>query len=720
MTILKPKKTLQQQLSAIKLPQLPQVLLQLVDICRSPEVDIRLIAQTVSQDIALTTKILQLANSAFIGARSQFRNIDHAVIFLGVNTVRNLAISVSVHEIFDKNGPSAQFDNEEFWYHCLFTALISKTIAEKAGYDDPGAAYLTGLLHDTGKYLLARHFGESYQTLINKQNDIDDLVNEEKKAFNISHCDVGKWLLDSWNMSEEFGNAVRDHHNRDTPDSETNILSRIIRLANTLTTKVSTYDEQTIKDASILCISPASLQTIVEEQTTILEDLAQTLGIPIKEPEREELSAGQEKNQQRLYKKIESRAKLYGFMESIIQAQTINRVYLALEESLSFLFDCDKAVLLLQEQTAGNLAIQGSFRNKIARTLKEKKYTIPPESSYLDDTAKSQRLLGEKNNIILSSEAKTTLFEPLFQAFQSDSLLGVPIRISPDQQGLMLLCLATGDDTMQDQEEILQLLSLHVGNRLYQETLKEEYAIAFAKERIAAVEEVARSIAFEISNPLRIIQNYILLLATKDGQNQTMSQELSIINRELARVTSISKQLGDLSTSPGSKQISLTNINEAIGNSVHLFQKSIATESTIDIDFVPAANIPALWLEINPFKQILGNLITNSIDALGKSGTIEVHCHFVPAQESSAKAELVVTVSDNGPGVPPSIANTIFRAGKTTKEDGHAGLGLAIVNKLTKDISGRIYHSTGKEGNTLFTFHFPVTTQPSSYEQLMT
>ncbi|MFT5699596.1 MAG: putative nucleotidyltransferase with HDIG domain [Desulforhopalus sp.] len=711
---MKHKDTFHEKLSSIKLPQLPQVLIQLIDICRSEEVDIRLVAQTVAQDIAITTKTLKLANSAFLGARSQFRNIDQAVIFLGINTVRNLAISVSIHDVFDKNKPSHGLDSEQFWYHSLLTALLSKSIAQKSGYDDPGAAYLAGLLHDTGKHLLCDHFGKDYQTLIKNKEGSADLVAAEKKTYEISHCDVGKCLLDSWNMSEEFGNAVRDHHNVDSQDSETSILSRIVRLANTLTRKVETYDEQTIKDVSILCISPSVLPTIIEEQTAILEDLAQTLGISIKEPEPVELSRKREQEQQRLSNEVALRSQLYGSMDNIIQAQTINRVFLVLEETLSFLFQCEESFLLLPDQTGQILVPQGSFRNIIAQNLKGQKYALAADYSYSDDNAGEHRLTLLKKTLTLSVGAKNSPLSSLFEVTNKEILLAVPVRISQNQQGLLFLGLSPDNQSIRDQEESLLLLATHVGNRFYQEVLKEEYAANFAKERIAAIEDMARSLAHEISNPLGVIQNYISLLAEKDGQTMVMSQELSVINKEINRITKISKQLGNLSTPPEPVHNILTDINQVIMDTVNLFQKSIPPEARISLDFTPAADMPDVWMEVNALKQILGNLIGNSIDAVGDTGAIEVHCHHVPETGPSSPGEIVITVSDNGPGVPPSISNTIFRAGKTTKDEGHAGLGLAIVNKLTKDISGRIYHSTGKQGNTQFTLHFPTQKQHSS------
>ncbi|TKB06051.1 HDOD domain-containing protein [Desulforhopalus sp. IMCC35007] len=710
---MKSRNNIYDRLAQIKLPQLPAVLVQLIDICKVEDADIRLVAQTVAKDIAITTKTLRLANSAFLGARTQFKNIDQAVIFLGIDTVRNLAISVSIYDVFGKTPVPEGFAKEQFWYHGLLTALISKAIAQKSGYDDPGAAYLAGLLHDTGKYLLCLHFGKPYQEFMDEQIHQSDVIGAEQDKFGISHCDVGKWLLDSWNMSGELGNAVRDHHNTDAENTEMSILSRIIRLANTLALNSSTTNEQVLKDTSILCISPTALHSIAESQKEVLGDLAQTLGITIKEPESI-LSWPDEHGQQLLSNKIQLRARLYGFMDNIIQAQNINRVFLALEESLSLLFNCQRSVLLLPSQDNGPLLPHGSFRNQIVNKLKSQKFVYFCHDTATHNTKDEIELTAIKQPTIFGTDiVKKPHVNELFKALDASSVLALPITLSKTRKGLLILGLHEQTEALQEAEEILQLLGSHVGNRLYQEIVKEEYAQSFAKERITAVEDVARSIAHEISNPLGIIQNYIAILVEKDGPDKEMNEELSIINKEIERIANISRQLNDLSTTLEPVEMSRVDINQAIQETVKLFQKSFSPATNISIDFEPPENMPELWMEANPIKQILVNLITNSIDALEGQGAIEILCHHIPGNDAVPLGEIVITVSDNGPGIPPAIANTIFRAGKTTKAEGHAGLGLAIVNKLVKDISGRIYHSSSKQGHTQFTFHFPIRTKPT-------
>lgn len=714
MTLLKDKDTISEKLDGLSLPQLPQVLVQLIDICNSEEVDIRLVAQTVAQDIAITTKTLKLANSAFLGARSQFKNIDQAVIFLGVDTVRNLAISVSVHEVFGNNKKLKGFQTEQFWYHSLLTALISKTIAQKSGYDDPGAAYLAGLLHDTGKYILAQHFGEPYIQLLQKYFH-ETLIREEQKTFDISHPEVGHWLLSNWNIDDELALAIRDHHNDDGPDTETSILGRILRLANTLIRKSGPLDDQSVKDTSILCITPSSLPDIVEEQTNNLDDLAQTLGIRIEAPEpvEAETPAKTDKLEQ-LNDKIEIRARLYGFMDNIIQAKTVNRVFLALEESLSLLFNCQQNVLLLPQSTGEHYSFQGSFRNRAAKQLKVEGEVLSRTTAIRDAEGNRTTLSELGLPTMFSRSDNATELARIFDALQHEKLLALPLRVSRDHQGLLLLALSSEKDPVVSQQEMLQLLSSHVGNRLFLETIKEEYAQTYAQERVAAVEEIARSVAHEISTPLGVIQNYITLIAEKEGLVDQENSELTLISRELERIGSITKGLSDLSKPPGERNYRALDVNNTVLDVISLYQHSANDGKNITIEFNPVADLPLIWIEENPLRQILGNLLSNSIDAVGQQGDIEILCHHIPGVGLKQSGEIVIVVSDNGPGVPPSIANTIFRAGTTTKSDGHAGLGLAIVNKLTKQLSGRVYHSTGKLGNTQFTLHLPVTKQPGT------
>jgi HD-like signal output (HDOD) protein/signal transduction histidine kinase len=699
---------IREQLGSIELPRLPQILVQLIDICQSEEPDIHLVAQTVAQDVAVSTKTLQLANSAFLGARSQFKNIEQAVIFLGINTVRNLAISISLHGVFKNQVKKTGFNREEFWYHSLLTALISKAIAQKFNVEDPGTAYLTGLLHDAGKYILCHHFGKPYHDFMSANGQRLDIADAERREFSFSHCDVGRWLVESWNLSSEFAEAVANHHSSESDEQGPAKLDSVLRLANTLSISGTAEGTSAESDAEKLGIASESLASLAEEQREVLGDLADTLGIRIQEPQYSDQEETDNAYKEELRKKIETRAQLYGFMDNIIQATTMNRVFLALEESLALLFDCHKSFVLLPDDKKQSLIVQGSFRNQLARSLKAQNISIPHGSIWVEETEREGDSPPVRQPRILEEDEQ---FVPLFRQIQSKSLLALPLTISQGSYGAIVLGVPDTNTKIHNSQESLQLLCSHVGNRLHQEMLKQEYAESFAQERITAVEDMAKSIAHEISAPLSVIQNYISILSD-NSKVKDLSEELSIINGEIKRIASISSQLSDLSASKKQVEAVKLDINTVIGESVALFKQSLGPDSEISLIHEAVENLPEVWMEANPLKQILGNLITNSIDALEDKGTIEVHCHHAPGSDENREGEIVIVVSDDGPGVAPSIVNSMFRAGKTTQPDGHAGLGLAIVSKLTKDIGGRIYHTSTSQGHTQFTLHFPVVKPP--------
>ena len=125
------------------LPSLPQVLVRLLDCCQAPDVDIQEIAQIVSKDAALSAKVLQLVNSAFIGARNPIANIEQAVVYLGMDSIRNLAISVSVQQVFRRVQINGLLSMDRFWHHSFTNALIAQKIAQLHTKADPSEAYLS-------------------------------------------------------------------------------------------------------------------------------------------------------------------------------------------------------------------------------------------------------------------------------------------------------------------------------------------------------------------------------------------------------------------------------------------------------------------------------------------------------------------------------------------------------------------------------------------------
>ncbi|MBW2620384.1 MAG: HDOD domain-containing protein, partial [Deltaproteobacteria bacterium] len=136
------------------LPSLPQILLKLIELCNSEESTVKDISQIIIKDPSLSAKIVNMVSSTYYGLANRVTNIDQALVILGQNTIKNIAIISSVTQAFSKVKDNSVFKLKIFWRHSLVCAILARLIAKKTLYTSPDEAFLTGLLHDIGKLVL--------------------------------------------------------------------------------------------------------------------------------------------------------------------------------------------------------------------------------------------------------------------------------------------------------------------------------------------------------------------------------------------------------------------------------------------------------------------------------------------------------------------------------------------------------------------------------------
>jgi len=127
------------------LPTLPHILLKLIDACNSQHGTVRDISQIINKDSSLSAKVMKMVNSAYYGLPSRVTSIEQALLLLGTDAVKNIAISAAVFQVFGKAKSDATFKLKLFWYHCLLCATTAKLIAEMTSYSSAEEAFLSGL-----------------------------------------------------------------------------------------------------------------------------------------------------------------------------------------------------------------------------------------------------------------------------------------------------------------------------------------------------------------------------------------------------------------------------------------------------------------------------------------------------------------------------------------------------------------------------------------------
>jgi len=209
------------------LPTVPGVLKRLSVIIEKPRITLVEISTFISNDPALTTKVLKMVNSAIYGFPGRIASVSHATMLLGLNVIKGLLLGVSVFELMQKtmNG---------LYEHSLACAIASRVIAQKKGLKEPEEISVAGLLHDIGKVILLLEFPKEYEAAMNEaQAKGLSIYDAEKIQFNATHANVGSWLAEKWRFPKNLIEVIEFHH-RPTLSKNAPMETAIVHFADML------------------------------------------------------------------------------------------------------------------------------------------------------------------------------------------------------------------------------------------------------------------------------------------------------------------------------------------------------------------------------------------------------------------------------------------------------------------------------------------------------
>lgn len=209
------------------LPSLPEIYIKLEEEINSENSSIDKLSNIISTDPMITAKILQLTNSAFFGLPNRISNITQALNFLGIKLIQSLVLSIKLFRSIEPNSPYAK-KYEEIWIHSNNVAFISKKIAQlnslpKSDIED---SYLGGLLHDIGKLIVIEQI-----KLDPKSNDFDISLYEQQFS-NVTHADIGAYLLGIWGLPDPIVESVAFHHSDEQIQMNEITPTQIVFIAN--------------------------------------------------------------------------------------------------------------------------------------------------------------------------------------------------------------------------------------------------------------------------------------------------------------------------------------------------------------------------------------------------------------------------------------------------------------------------------------------------------
>jgi putative nucleotidyltransferase with HDIG domain len=198
-----------------RMPAFPKSVQAILEMTRNINCLPKELVAVIEKDPVMTMKILRVINSAYYGLPNKITSVGQSVVYLGINTIKNLALSFAAVGILPRFNTTG-FDIQRYLLHSLTVAAVSRILCDKYARAevDSTDCYIAGLLHDFGKVVFAQFMATDFmRALAAAADEGKPLFLAEQEFIGADHAYVGALLAKKWQFAEGLVNAIRDHHN---------------------------------------------------------------------------------------------------------------------------------------------------------------------------------------------------------------------------------------------------------------------------------------------------------------------------------------------------------------------------------------------------------------------------------------------------------------------------------------------------------------------------
>ncbi len=197
----------------LQLPSPPAIAVTILNAVKKDETPLTALGDVIAKDPALTAKMLKIANSGIFYRKGNISNIQRAMVALGTDVIKNIALSFVITS--DCRGTeNSGFNMDHFWQQSVAAAVSAELLARELKQQNENI-FVTALLKDIGILVLSQEKGDIYNRLISEVTDNCMLAEAENKLFGFNHGQVGYALLSHWNLSENICEPILYHANPD-------------------------------------------------------------------------------------------------------------------------------------------------------------------------------------------------------------------------------------------------------------------------------------------------------------------------------------------------------------------------------------------------------------------------------------------------------------------------------------------------------------------------
>ena len=220
---------------------LPEITLRIIRIVEDPESSAQDLNKIITNDPALGARILKVVNSAFYGLPGQIGSINRAIVLLGLNAVKNIAIATSLAKLFRGGQICPQFNAKDIWQHSIAVATGTQLLAKEVGLGLPDEAFLAGLIHDIGLMVEMQARRAKLVEAMDKFEKDPSLTLRAAEAqfIGATHEQFGAALCKHWKFPASFGYVTGFHHRPLELASQNRTLTALVHVADVLSKQLN-------------------------------------------------------------------------------------------------------------------------------------------------------------------------------------------------------------------------------------------------------------------------------------------------------------------------------------------------------------------------------------------------------------------------------------------------------------------------------------------------
>jgi len=213
---------------------LPEITLKIIHLVEDPSSTAQDLNNIISNDPALGARILKVVNSAFYGLPGQIGSTNRAIVLLGLNAVKNIAVAASLTKLFRGGQISPAFSARDLWHHSIAVATCTRLLASKARLGLPDEAFLAGLIHDLGIMVEIQARRPQFVQVVEKIRDDETLTlrQVETELIGASHEQFGAELCRFWKFPASFMYVAGHHHRPMELDPQNRRLTCLVHVAD--------------------------------------------------------------------------------------------------------------------------------------------------------------------------------------------------------------------------------------------------------------------------------------------------------------------------------------------------------------------------------------------------------------------------------------------------------------------------------------------------------